>query len=59
MNDPPLSNLTLHFFFKEVEGKRYVLYDFSWTDIERFTFQVNHQLTDKLSNKPMNQSTLI
>lgn len=27
-------------FIKEVEGKQCGLYDFSWTDIDRFTFQV-------------------
>lgn len=60
MNDPHLSILTLHFFFKEVEGKRYILYDFCWTDVERFKFQVNHQLINKLTtNQPINQSTFL
>lgn len=38
-------------FLKDVEGKLCSLFDFSWTDIDRFTFQVSpNEITPKLKD---------
>ena len=39
------------YFLKEVEGKQCRLHDFSWTDIDRFTFQVGPHLSAHLIRK--------
>lgn len=37
-------------FLKDVEGKLCLLFDFSWTDIDCFTFQVSPNEITNLNN---------